>query len=275
MAAQTGIVWIDGRDLATDFAFAVTGFGGWPGILASAPRTVPLLSGPETHGAILDPRLIVRQSGKGALSGIILGTSLSDGLAKLDALKGLCSQGEVAVRFSYAPDRYCLAILDSNDGVGFVPQSIDGVIAVSLSFLVKDGVAYRTNWDGYTLSTTRVACPIGTAVSYPVVTVHGGGVAFTNPVVTVRNAAGDVVQTHGFTFSGGADDALIIDAARSRISKSAAGTITAGESYWTSGDYVLLRPCDGWPESAAYPTVEVSSATGTAQGHIVYQRRYV
>jgi hypothetical protein len=78
-----------------------------------------------------------------------------------------------------------------------------------------------------------------------------------------------------FTFSGGADDALIVDAARARITKSASGTLTDGLSYWTSGDFPLLRPADGWVESAAYPSVELSSATGTAQGSISYVRRYL
>lgn len=274
MAAQTGIVWINERDVATDFAFAVTGLSGWPGGLGAAPRSNPLLGGPEMHGAILDPRLMTRQPGRASLSGIILGTSTATALAYLDALKQLCGEGEVAVRTAYATERYVLAILDQHDGVAYMPSALNGLVSVTLTFSVKDGCAFRVTPDGLGLSTARTSCPIGTVVSAPVITIHGGGAVFTNPTITVRNAAGDSVQTMGMTFSGGADDALIIDSARARISKSASGTITDGASYWTSGDFCLLRPCDGWVESEAYPSIELSSATGTAQGSVVYVRRY-
>ena len=276
MAAQTGILWINGRDLATDFSFAATATAGWPGNLSAAKRTAPVLSGPEMQGGIYDPRLIARQAAQASLSGIIMGSSLADALTKSDALRGLVMQVEVTLRTGYATDRYCLALCTDYAGVPFNPGVLDGVVSVAMTFTVKDGLAWRTVPDGVSLSTARATCPIGTAESYPVITIHGGGATVSNPVVTLRNAGGDVVQTHSFTISGGADDALIIDSARSRITKSAAGTLTDGWTYCTpgSGDFVLLRPADGNPELAAYPTVELSSATGTMVGSIAYSRRF-
>jgi len=275
MAAQTGILWIEGRDVATDFLLAVTGLSGFPGALASSPRTVPLLTGPEMSGALLDPRLMTRASGRASVSGIILADTTADALALLDALKGLCAQGEVSITTAYARGRHVLAVLDRQDGVSYTTGRIDGLVSVTLDFIVKDGVGFQTAPDVRGLSTAWTACPIGTAVSSPVVLIHGAGAAFTNPVITVRNAGGDVVQTMGFTFSGGADDALRVDSARALVSKIASGVVTDGASYWTAGDYPLLRPCDGNAEAGAYPTVALSSATGTAFGMISYRRRFV
>ena len=293
MSAQTGILWINGRDLATDFAFAVISVAGLPGNLGSAPRMANLLTAPELSGELLDPRLLTIKHGSTTIEGIILGSSQSDALTKLDALKGLCGGGEVSIRSAYATDRYCLGILDSAasragasrsgtsntatafDGTPQNPGTLDGYVYVTLVFSVKDGVAFRLAQDGITLSTNRASCPVGTDVSYPVFTISGGGVAFTNPVITVRNAGGDSVQTMGFTISGGINDVLMIDSLRSRITVSSAGTLTDGTAYWTSGDFPLIRPADGWFESAAYPTVALSSDTGTMSGIVTYQRRYI
>lgn len=272
-----GALYINERDVEADFSLFVSGLAGFPGILGSAQRAVPLLTGPEMAGAILDPRLMVRGAVAATVTGIIMAASASAAITALDALRGLVSQGEVMVRTFYATDRYCLATLTGFDGTAHQPEVLDGTVNVTLSFLVKDGVAFRMQPDGYALTTTRIACPIGTAESRPVILVHGGGAAMTNPTITVRNASGDVVQTQVFTVSLGVNDALRIDSARCLISKVSAGTITDGMAagYWTSGDFLLLRPYDGWIENAAYPSVELSSATGTAQGEISYRRGYV
>ena len=84
------------------------------------------------------------------------------------------------------------------------------------------------------------------------------------------------MQTAGFTVSLGANDAIRIDCARGTVSKIASGVVTDAlqAGYWTSGDYVLLlRPADGNPEMGVYPTVELSSSTGTPVGEITYTRR--
>lgn len=274
--AEPGIIWIADRDVAVDFSLAITATAGWPGSLGGAKRTAPILTGPEMNGGLYDPRLIVRQPATATISGIILGSSVADALARHDALANLLGQGEVMVRGVYAPDRYCLALCIDPTGGPHNPQSLDGTVDVVFTFTVKDGLAWRTVPDGVALSTARAVCPIGTAESYPTIIIHGGGATFSNPVITVRNAAGRVVQTHSFTISGGADDALIIDSTRSRITKSAAGTLTDGWAYCPpgSGDFILLRPADGNMESAAYPTIELSSATGTIVGTATWQRRY-
>jgi hypothetical protein len=57
----TGIAWFEERDVYSDFSLVVTAIKGFPGMLGMAPRLVPLLTGPEINGAMVDPLLIARQ----------------------------------------------------------------------------------------------------------------------------------------------------------------------------------------------------------------------
>lgn len=274
--AQSGLLFFNDRDVLTDFSLTITELSGWPGMIGGTKRDVALIDGPEMQGAILDPRLVRRKAAVSSVKGIVSAATPALAVAALDALRGLLGLGEIAVRTGYATDRYCLGICDTFDGVSMQGEDLNGKINVALSFSVKDGVAFRLQPDGYALITTRTAVPIGTAESKPVITVHGGGAAMTNPTITVRNAAGDIVQTMLFTASLGANDALRIDSARSTVSKIASGTVTDGlaAGYWLYGDFPILRPYDGNVELGAYPSVELSSATGAALGSITYTRRY-
>lgn len=272
----TGMLYLNDRDVETDFSLKVTDWPGLPGQLGGAPRDVVLLDGPEMSGAIIDPRQLRRTQATVTIGGRIETASTTLALAALDALRNTLVGGEVAIRTAYATDRHCLGVCTLFEGSPHQPDVLNGNVTVRMTFVIRDGVAVRIAPDGYALSTTRVACPIGTAESRPVILVHGGGVAMTNPTVTLRNAAGDVVQTMAFTVSLGTTAALRIDCARMTASVITAGTITDALAlgYWTSGDFPVLRPSDGWVESAAYPSVELSSNTGTPVGEITYTRRY-
>ena len=213
-----------------------------------------------------------------SIKGHIYATTVAAAMIAIDNLKALLGQGEVRIRTAYAPDRYCLGLCETFDGDGFKAEVLNGVVNVTLLFTIPEGVARRLNPDGYALSTARTACPIGTAPCAPTIIVHGGGSTLTNPTVTIRNAAGDIVQTAAFTVALGANDFLRIDCGRALVSRSTAGVITdaLAAGLWTSGDYsLLLRPYDGWVESSAWPTVELSASGGTPVGEITYVRRYL
>jgi hypothetical protein len=270
----SNICFINDRDLHTDFSLAGSAMVGWPGNLGSAPRDLGLLEGPEMSGGLLDPRLIRQRPGRASIRLFFKNLStMAAALTKLDALRATLSEGEVAVRTTYAPDRYCLAILETQDGEHRVPQRVNGMVIVALSFLVKDGVAFRLQPDGYALSTARTSCPIGTAPSPPDIVLHGNGATLTAPIIRIRNAAGDIVQTMGFTGIG-ATDYLLIDCLRTTITKAVGSVKTDATSLWNSGDFPLLQPTDGWVEGGIYPTVELTATAGTPVGVINYRRRY-
>lgn len=270
-------LFLNDRDVETDFSFYVSTLAGWPGNLARAPRTVPLLTGPEMSGAIVDPRLITRSAATATASGMVLTANETDARDTLDRLRELLNVGEVAVRTLYAPDRQCLAICSGFDGSAHVPEVLDGDVNLSLTFVVPSGVAERRAPDGYALSTSAVACPTGTAESYPVIVVHGNGSSLTNPVLQIRNAGGVVVMAMGFTVVLGSTAALRIDCARASASIITAGVVSdaLAAGYWTSGDFPVLRPYDATVADARYPTIELSVSGGTPVGCITYTRRYV
>ena len=276
----TGICYLDERDLQADFSLEVTALDGWPGGLGTASREVDLLDGPEMWGALIDPRLIRPSASRATITGVLDTASMATARIALDALYAAVGEGEVRVRTIYAPDRYCLATLDQSSGEPDAIGIVNGVVKVTLGFLIKDSVAFRTQSDGYGLSTSRTACPVGTDHSAPMILLYGGGATLTNPSIVIRNGAGDPVQSMGFSTASlgggvlGATDYLLVDSVRAAISKSLAGTLSAAESLWTSGDFPLLRPADGWVEDAIYPTVELTATAGTPKGMITYRRSY-
>ncbi len=270
------VVFINDRDVETDFGFVVESLSGFPGNLSGSPRDVPLSEGPELSGGFADPKLVRRKrSTPPAVKGHLNTATVGAALPLLDAFRALLGGGEVALRTGYAPARQCLVLCEAFDGDTGVPGLLDGNITLSLLFTVPTGLASARSPEGYGLSTARTTCPLGSAASAPGILVHGGGAALTNPTVVVRNAAGDVVQSMGFTCVLGATAALYIDTTRSLVSLLTAGVSTDGLSYWTTGDFPLLRPYDAWVEDGAYPTMELTATAGTPQGELTYVRNYL
>jgi hypothetical protein len=215
------------------------------------------------------------------LKGNVSATTNALLVAALDTLKALCEGGAVRLRFAdYLTQEYrdarCRVFQTTARAALLTGVQKD----VTIEWDIAEPYRYAVNPDGYALTTTKQACPVGTAVSRPVILVHGGGASLTNPTVTITNAAGDTVAAVSFTVSLGASDVLRIDAERGTVSKIASGVVSdaIAAGLWTSTTAptdLILRPADGWFESSAWPCVAVSSTGGTAVGSISYTRRYL
>lgn len=267
------ILFVNDRNITTDFSFVVHSLTGWPGNLGSAPRAVPMLEGPGRGGAVIDPQLIRQQPGQATMAGRFEATSLTAAMNALDRLRAALD-GEVRIRTVYAPDRYCWAVLTSQDGEGYRKRVINGRVAASFSFVVKDGVAFRLEPDGYALTTGRTACPLGTVDVKPVISLHGNGSTLTDPLITLRNAGGDITQTFGFNGTLSATQVLRADGQRATIDLLSAGAVGDGWSFQSSGDFITLRTQDASFEGAAWATIELSAAAGTPLGGVDYVRAY-
>jgi hypothetical protein len=272
--ATTGVLYLNDRDVGSDWSLNVAAINGFPGGLGGMTRDVALNEDAQA-GPVLDPRRIRIRPKTAEIRGYIDAASVAAAITALDGLRALFAEGPVAVRSVYAPDRYCLAHLLSHDGVAVAPAVLNGQVEITLSLMVPDGVAFRLEPDGYALSTARTACPVGTAFSFPALTINGNGGSLTNPLVTLRDAGGQTVQTMGFTIVLAANDYLRVDSARGAIDKSVAGTVTDGMSLWTSGDFPIIRPGDASVEAGGYATVELTASAGTTKGGISYLRRYL
>jgi hypothetical protein len=279
----TGTLFINNRDIETDFGIVVTGMNGFPGAMSMAPRDVPLVTGPEMPGGMLDPKLVRRQSLTSSsktpaeIDGMIDVATIGAANALLDNLKNTLGDGEVQIITAYAPDRYCMAIVETFDGQPYQKDFLNGVVTIQMIFTVKDGLAFRLNPDGYALSTARAYCPIGTAPCKPVINLSTGGSATSvvNPVINILNAAGDVVQSIGLTGTIAQNDFWRIDCELAQISKSISGAaLVDGGALLTSGDYLVLRPADAWYETASWASIQLTASSGAPVGDVTYTRAY-
>lgn len=199
-------------------------------------------------------------------------------LSALDNIKAIVQDGAVRIRTSDRPtqeyrDARCKTFADARRAALFTGVATD----LTLGFELATPQRFDINPLGYALSTARTSCPLGTAPSRPVIILSTGGsaTAVVNPVITVRDQNGNPLQTMGFTGSIAQNDFWRIDSLRALITKSIAGTASDGSSLWTSGDFPVLRPSDAWYELAAWPTVELSSSSGTPVGMIDYSRQWL
>lgn len=264
-------VWINDVDLG-DYGFVLGQNPAHANTPDLSDASAPLLGqlGPTWLG---EPSQAAAR--KFLVAGHLLTASQAVLLANLDALKALAGAGAVRLRFA---DRPTQEFRDARL-VSFAPTARAAILSalasdLAISFECVDPLRYDVQPLGVAVSTARAALPIGTAASFPVITIHGGGASLTNPVLTYRNASGDIVTTMGFTGTLGANDFLIIDAVRCQVTKSVAGVQSDALSWWTSGDFPVVRGADGWYELAEYPFAELSG-TGTPMGLITYSRAWL
>lgn len=121
------------------------------------------------------------------------------------------------------------------------------------------------------LSSTRVACPVGTGVSHTVVYLKGAATAVVDPVIIVRAATGEEVSRLTLAGSLTTNMAMEIVSAQSALTLYDAGVrqtgTGAGDNWLASGTFPLLSGEDG-----ASVTVELSSASGTPTGLLLHHR---
>jgi hypothetical protein len=150
-----------------------------------------------------------------------------------------------------------------------------GVFAIpvlDITFVFDLANPTRYALDPYTraLSTARVACPVGTLASQPRVWLYGNATPIVNPHVIVRSHTGEIVCDLALTVSLGSNTALDIGRTPERIESYAAGVLQtgalAGLALYTSGRFPVLSPDDANPAASAWPTVELSSDSGTPTG---------
>lgn len=266
-------VWIDDIDLA-DYGFVL---GRDPGQDATPTMSDAVVTPAGGFGPLWAGEAVAVQSRTLVISGHMrVDAGASSYRSTVVALRALVSNGAKRIRFS---DRTDQEFRDARM-TQFAPAPAAAILstnhaAISITFECADPARYDVNPQGLALSTTRVSCPMGDAPTYPLIVAHGNGAALTNLVITVRDASGTVVQTMTFTNTIGANDYRIIDCLRTQITKSVAGTQSDAQSEWTSGDFPVLRPADAVYAVSAWPTIELSSSTGTAVGVASYSRAWL
>jgi hypothetical protein len=146
---------------------------------------------------------------------------------------------------------------------------------VTLRFGAVDPARWEVQPLTYGLTAARTACPVGTDTSAPELEVWG---ACTNPVVILRSYTGLEVGRLTFTATLASTDALVIDCAAQTVARWNSGVLQTGTSaglyLLTSGRFPILSPEDANPLGTAWPTLELTAASGTPTGLVTYFRRW-
>lgn len=265
-------LWIDDVDLA-DFGFVIGANPNHQATPSFTDTSVPLLGaiGPTWAG---EP--VQAASRHIAISGNVRQSSSALLLSAVDSLKQLAMSGAKRLRFADHPDRE-FRDARTTDFIAPPRNAIFANVAADLSvaFECADPLAYDVNPQGVPLSTQRASLLLGTAPSFPLLLVHGGGGTLTNPTFTYRDAEGTAQQTFSCTVALGANDYLLIDCVRIAVTLSTAGVKTDGLSLWTSGDFLAFLPSDAWPDLSQWPTLELSATAGTPFGLATYSRAWL
>ena len=262
-------VWINDRPL-TALVTAITGLEGYLYLDAPARELVALSTSAAIVGSTVtvSPRTIT-------VTVDIATAALLDRQTMLDALARQL-MGRLVFRTADRPDRE-ISVVCQGTGLTFY----DAPLAVVACSVVITLVAADPVWSdleplAYALTSSRTACPLGTAPVAPVVTLYGGVVV--NPVVIVRAASGEETGRLTLTGSLGTTDAVVIDAGVQTITRYVAGVLqtgtAAGLTWLTSGTFPLLDPTDADAGQSAWPTVELAASTGTPTGLLTYCRRW-
>jgi hypothetical protein len=173
-------------------------------------------------------------------------------------------RGEITLEWGDATDRLQYGYVTAADvrerfgqgGYGWV----DGQLAITLEVALFSPLSVATSAETLTfVSSADEDCELGTAPSYPLITLDGPIAA--NVTLTYKDSDGDTVSTLVITNPAiGAGTDLVVDCARERIWTVASGTYTDAMSLYSSGTFPALDPADGDPLAAtpAWPTLAAS-----------------
>lgn len=248
----TGALFVNDVDVATlGLSIGRPVVGAWDGPDLRAP-TAPLLGRlgrvSLTGAPPAAARLIVAHGHQSAADTASL-------QALEDALKRLVGDGIVRVRLGDHVDREWEArgrvvIRPLGAWQTRTAQEVD------LSFDCDDPIAQAVTPRIIDFSGGATECPLGTAVSQPIIRI---GDSATNPVVTLRDHRGQVVQTMGFVATIGAGDWYEIDCeVQTIVDQDGANQALTFDG---ATNFLSLNPYNAAGTSGPWPTLESSSGS--------------
>lgn len=261
-------VYVNGRDLAA-LVYGILDLQGHLGAVLPQRETVPLANGPGVYGTTVTvaPREVTVMLD-------VRPTLVADRVTSLDTVRRRLG-GLLELTTADLPGRVLRCEL-RDLGVQFysAPLAIPH-IAVTLKFVAVDPARWDVQPLTYGLSTTRVACPLGTDTSAPDLELYG---TCTNPTVILRAHTGAEVARLEFSAGLAANDALVISCSQQTITRYSSGVVQTGSlsglSALTGGRFFVLSPEDASPLGTVWPTIELTAASGTPIGLVTYTRRY-
>lgn len=247
-------LYIDDTDLTT-VGLHVQEARGWTD---RASTTLPTAAVIDAHELLVTGRYQV-QPRRVTLDCVMRGSSVATLRTNLDTLRYYLRPGARLVRLVDQNDREATGYVEAlTERIPAPAQFVSRTKSLSIVVLCPDPRRYQlsANSEGFT---TATAMPLGTAPVWPSITIAG---AATNPTITYKHNDTTTLATLGLTVSIGAGDSLVIDMAAKTIIENP-GAINRMDNL-SSGDFFALDPNDGDYTASQWPTLEVSSGSGTA-----------
>lgn len=216
-----------------------------------------------SKGAPIDQRIVTVTASIRPRAGT---TSLATLERAMENLYALAGQGLCELRDWRDTTKMAIGLLETSDEVPFDPQYLeqDPASAITLRFICDEPTRFTKAGLPIGLDTVRTAIDLGNAPGAPVIEIMG---ACTNPQIIVRDGAGTMRYTMGFTVTLAAEDFLRVDCDALVITLSDDAVLSDGYGLWTTKTTgpLILDPAD-------QPTVELSASSGTPTG-ILYHRK--
>lgn len=255
------VLWLNGREVSS-LGLRVAAFDGLFGghELAYSGVVVPGRAG-VAHGGPLS--LTAKEL---VVYGSIEAASTVTMQQQTAAVEYACGMGAlVEIRTMFDTQRVVYGRLSR---FKFNPMSRQGIqtsVRGEIAFEVASPVSYGRSPATYVQAAinTPLAIPLGRMPSAPVFQVLAVGSAVGPFTLTYRHANGTILTQMEITQNTLAmtadEDYYAIDCDLHSLTFVDNGTILDGSQYWTPGEFIVLNPADGDPESGAWPTVETSA----------------
>lgn len=242
--------------------------------ITDATVTIPGLAGAPSVGA--QTQVAARTI---TVTGVIVKPDFprtnADLVARIDTLKALFALGIVEVTLANMPTRMYTTRL-TGFRIGWNGPAFQAVSAeLTVTLVCRDPVAYETQPTAFGFAGVRTQVSIGNAPSANVL-IRIMGPA-TNPVVTLRNLAGDVVHSIGLTRALLLTDYEEIDVGLMKVTRYVSGTPSNDATAVTSGDIesFVISPEDGDPFLSLGPTIECSGLSTNGNCVLMQQRGFL
>lgn len=252
-------LWLNGREVSA-LGLRVIAFDG---LFGGQQYTYPNEVLPGRTGVLSGaPHLV------GSKELVVYGRAEAASVAALPgviaAIQYACGSGAlVEIRTLHDPSRVLYGRLSRSRFIPPRPQGIQPLADAEIAFTIPSGVSYGRAPLLYTAPEgERLPVPLGRMASAPTITVMAGVADAVNPVVTYRHANGSILRqmTLGVTLVAG-QDFVTLNCDDYSVMLSDNGVVSSAPEILVPGPFILLNPQDGDPETAAWPTLEVSAGS--------------
>lgn len=243
------IVSIDGTALST-YGFVAEQVPNARGMVTRDLLTVAVAGQPGAVVTETNPQVAVRDF---TIVGTILSTSASAALSAYRNIQALCADGEHTIVLIDDTSRRIRARRISCTYTSVEVPLGGSALRIEIAWRAIDPYWEDVSATTVSLSTSPAACATGTAPCYLTLTIDQ------SCTITYKNSAGTTRATFVLTGVSGAQTA-VIDTLTRTLTHSVSG-ITP--SLRTSGTYFVLDPRDGTYASSSWPTITLSSGTGS------------